>query len=81
MTRLPLSGIEAILSNDDLQVASEDAIYDFALKCWTSLTSLGKVIRLQNEPKVYRMGRRMTSHCHHINASVFILLWFVASEI
>ncbi|KAH6813208.1 POZ/BTB G-protein 1 [Perilla frutescens var. frutescens] len=31
---LPLAGIEAILCSDDLQVASEDAVYDFALK-WT----------------------------------------------
>ncbi|XP_073045065.1 BTB/POZ domain-containing protein POB1-like isoform X1 [Primulina eburnea] len=31
---LPLAGIEAILSSDDLQVASEDAVYDFVLK-WT----------------------------------------------
>ncbi|XP_051144995.1 BTB/POZ domain-containing protein POB1-like isoform X2 [Andrographis paniculata] len=31
---LPLAGIEAILSSDELQVASEDAVYDFALK-WT----------------------------------------------
>ncbi|KAL8162469.1 hypothetical protein V2J09_013958 [Rumex salicifolius] len=29
---LPISGIEAILCSDDLQVASEDAIYDFLLK-------------------------------------------------
>ncbi|KAK4743497.1 hypothetical protein SAY87_001498 [Trapa incisa] len=29
---LPLAGIEAVLSCDDLQVASEDAVYDFALK-------------------------------------------------
>ncbi|XP_031504253.1 BTB/POZ domain-containing protein POB1-like isoform X2 [Nymphaea colorata] len=29
---LPLSGIEAILSSDDLQVASEDAVFDFVLK-------------------------------------------------
>lgn len=29
---LPLAGIEAILSSDDLQVASEDAIYDFVIK-------------------------------------------------
>ncbi|KAK4761534.1 hypothetical protein SAY87_029418 [Trapa incisa] len=29
---LPLSGIEAVLSSDDLQVASEDAVYDFVLK-------------------------------------------------
>lgn len=29
---LPLSGVEAILSSDDLQVASEDAVYDFVLK-------------------------------------------------
>lgn len=32
--KLPLTGIEAILSSDDLQVASEDAVYDFVLK-WT----------------------------------------------
>ncbi|XP_055807379.1 BTB/POZ domain-containing protein POB1-like isoform X2 [Solanum dulcamara] len=32
--KLPLAGIEAILSSDDLQVASEDAVYDFLLK-WT----------------------------------------------
>ncbi|XP_010544783.1 PREDICTED: BTB/POZ domain-containing protein POB1 [Tarenaya hassleriana] len=31
---LPLAGIEAILSSDDLQIASEDAVYDFVLK-WT----------------------------------------------
>ncbi|KAF8380118.1 hypothetical protein HHK36_027590 [Tetracentron sinense] len=29
---LPLAGIEAVLSSDELQVASEDAIYDFVLK-------------------------------------------------
>ncbi|OAY68567.1 BTB/POZ domain-containing protein POB1 [Ananas comosus] len=29
---LPLVGIEAILSSDNLQVASEDVVYDFALK-------------------------------------------------
>nr|XP_010925791.1 BTB/POZ domain-containing protein POB1 isoform X2 [Elaeis guineensis] len=29
---LPLAGIEAILSSNDLQVASEDAVYDFVLK-------------------------------------------------
>ncbi|RZC22478.1 BTB/POZ domain-containing protein POB1-like [Glycine soja] len=29
---LPLAGIEAILSSDELQVASEDAVYDFVLK-------------------------------------------------
>uniref|UniRef100_A0A2P2L958 Atpob1 n=2 Tax=Rhizophora mucronata TaxID=61149 RepID=A0A2P2L958_RHIMU len=32
MITLPLAGIEAILSSDDLQVASEDAVYDFVLK-------------------------------------------------
>ncbi|CAA0830655.1 BTB/POZ domain-containing protein POB1 [Striga hermonthica] len=31
---LPLAGIEAVLSSDDLQVPSEDAVYDIALK-WT----------------------------------------------
>ncbi|CAL5417068.1 unnamed protein product [Camellia sinensis] len=30
---LVLSLIEAVLSSDDLQVASEDAVYDFVLKC------------------------------------------------
>ncbi|XP_057454732.1 BTB/POZ domain-containing protein At2g46260-like [Lotus japonicus] len=29
---LPLSGIEAILASDDLQVASEDIVFDFVLK-------------------------------------------------
>ncbi|KAG8382173.1 hypothetical protein BUALT_Bualt05G0049200 [Buddleja alternifolia] len=29
---LPLAGIETVLFSDDLQVASEDAVYDFALK-------------------------------------------------
>ncbi|KAL5993584.1 Boi protein [Asimina triloba] len=29
---LPLAGIEAILGSDDIQVASEDAVYDFVLK-------------------------------------------------
>ncbi|XP_061349846.1 BTB/POZ domain-containing protein POB1-like isoform X2 [Gastrolobium bilobum] len=29
---LPLAGVEAILSSDNLQVASEDAVYDFVLK-------------------------------------------------
>ncbi|XP_077227296.1 BTB/POZ domain-containing protein POB1-like isoform X2 [Tasmannia lanceolata] len=29
---LPLAGIEAVLCSDDLQVASEDAVYDFVLK-------------------------------------------------
>ncbi|KAG1330377.1 BTB/POZ domain-containing protein POB1 [Cocos nucifera] len=29
---LPLAGIEAIVSSNDLQVASEDAVYDFVLK-------------------------------------------------
>ncbi|KAK4490777.1 hypothetical protein RD792_001489, partial [Penstemon davidsonii] len=29
---LPIAGLEAVLSSDDLQVASEDAVYDFAMK-------------------------------------------------
>ncbi|VFQ68684.1 unnamed protein product [Cuscuta campestris] len=29
---LPLAGIEAVLSNDDLQIASEDAVFDIVLK-------------------------------------------------
>ncbi|KAH9621623.1 hypothetical protein KSS87_013662 [Heliosperma pusillum] len=29
---LPIAGIESVLSSDDLQVASEDAVYDFVLK-------------------------------------------------
>ena len=28
---LPLVGVEAVLSSDELQVASEDAVYDFVL--------------------------------------------------
>ncbi|MCD7460450.1 Boi protein [Datura stramonium] len=30
--KLPLAGVEAILSSDDLQVASEDAVYDFCFE-------------------------------------------------
>lgn len=54
---LPLAGIEAILSSDVLQVASEDAVYDFVLK-WARIhypklderrevlaTRLGRLIR------------------------------------
>nr|GEU70589.1 hypothetical protein [Tanacetum cinerariifolium] len=33
---LPLVGVEAILASDDLQVASEDAVYDFVLK-WSRI--------------------------------------------
>ncbi|PWA73243.1 TRAF-like, SKP1/BTB/POZ domain, BTB/Kelch-associated [Artemisia annua] len=33
---LPLAGVEAILASDDLQVASEDAVYDFVLK-WSRI--------------------------------------------
>ncbi|GKB16971.1 TRAF-like, SKP1/BTB/POZ domain, BTB/Kelch-associated protein, partial [Tanacetum coccineum] len=29
---LPLAGVEALLASDDLQIASEDAVYDFVLK-------------------------------------------------
>jgi hypothetical protein len=29
---LPLAGVEAMVSSDDLQVASEDVVYDFVLK-------------------------------------------------
>ncbi|XP_059442586.1 BTB/POZ domain-containing protein POB1-like isoform X2 [Corylus avellana] len=32
LLNLPLAGIEAVLSSDDLQVCSEDSIYDFVLK-------------------------------------------------
>ncbi|PSS04225.1 BTB/POZ domain-containing protein [Actinidia chinensis var. chinensis] len=32
LLNLPLAGIEAVLSSDDLQVASEDSVYDFVLK-------------------------------------------------
>lgn len=32
MLNLPIAGIEAVLSSDDLQVASEDTVYDFVLK-------------------------------------------------
>jgi len=28
---MPLAGVEAILSSDELQVAPEDAVYDFVL--------------------------------------------------
>ncbi|XP_062146218.1 BTB/POZ domain-containing protein POB1-like isoform X3 [Alnus glutinosa] len=32
LLNLPLAGIEAVLSSDDLQVGSEDSIYDFVVK-------------------------------------------------
>ncbi|CAL9128322.1 unnamed protein product [Musa textilis] len=32
LIELPLVGVEAVLSSDELQVASEDAVYDFVLK-------------------------------------------------
>lgn len=32
MLNLPLAGIESVLSSDDLQVASEDGVFDFVLK-------------------------------------------------
>ncbi|TKY70998.1 BTB/POZ domain-containing protein POB1 [Spatholobus suberectus] len=54
---LPLAGIEAVLSSDDLRMPSEDAVYDFVLK-WARIhypkiedrqdvlgTSLGPLIR------------------------------------
>ncbi|XP_020272138.1 BTB/POZ domain-containing protein POB1-like [Asparagus officinalis] len=57
---LPLVGIEAILSSDNLQVASEDAVYDFVLK-WARAhypkaeerrkilrSHLGRLIRFQH---------------------------------
>ncbi|GKE93961.1 BTB/POZ domain-containing protein POB1-like protein [Tanacetum coccineum] len=36
---LPLAGVEAIIASDDLQVASEDAVYDFVLK-WSRIQYL-----------------------------------------
>eukprot|EP00252_Welwitschia_mirabilis_P016686 TRINITY_DN3694_c0_g1_i2.p1 TRINITY_DN3694_c0_g1~~TRINITY_DN3694_c0_g1_i2.p1 ORF type:complete len:576 (-),score=106.85 TRINITY_DN3694_c0_g1_i2:162-1889(-) len=57
---LPLPGIEAVLSSDELQVASEDAVYDFVLK-WARMhypkieerreilgSRLGRLIRFPN---------------------------------
>ncbi|XP_020522005.1 BTB/POZ domain-containing protein POB1 isoform X4 [Amborella trichopoda] len=57
---LPLPGIEAVLSSDELQVANEDAVYDFVLK-WARVqyprleerrevlgTRLGRLIRFPN---------------------------------
>lgn len=57
---LPLAGVEAVLSSDELQVASEDAVYDFVLK-WARAhypkieerrevlgTRLGRLIRFPN---------------------------------
>ncbi|RDX69943.1 BTB/POZ domain-containing protein POB1, partial [Mucuna pruriens] len=54
---LPLAGIEAVLSSDELQMSSEDAVYDFVLK-WARIhypkiedrqnvlgTRLGRLIR------------------------------------
>lgn len=36
LLNLPLAGVEVLLSSDDLQVASEDIIFDFVLK-WTRI--------------------------------------------
>ncbi|XP_056860451.1 BTB/POZ domain-containing protein At2g46260 isoform X2 [Raphanus sativus] len=49
---LPLAGIEAILSSDDLQIASEDAVYDFVLK-WAR----GKYSSLEDRRKI--LGSRL----------------------
>ncbi|KAJ4870654.1 BTB/POZ domain-containing protein [Raphanus sativus] len=49
---LPLAGIEAILSSDDLQIASEDAVYDFVLK-WAR----GKYSSLEERRKI--LGSRL----------------------
>jgi hypothetical protein len=32
LTNLPLTAIEAVLSSDELQVESEDAVFDFVIK-------------------------------------------------
>ncbi|KAH7840055.1 hypothetical protein Vadar_012070 [Vaccinium darrowii] len=66
LLNLPLPGIEAVLSSDDLQVASEDAIYDLVLK-WARAhypmvedrrdvlgTRLGRLIRFP-----YMTGRKL----------------------
>ncbi|KAG0491276.1 hypothetical protein HPP92_004674 [Vanilla planifolia] len=52
---LPLAGIEAILGSDDLQVASEDAVYDLVLK-WA---------RAQY-PKVEDRREILASHLWHL---------------
>ncbi|KAG1346482.1 BTB/POZ domain-containing protein POB1 [Cocos nucifera] len=82
---LPLVGIEAILSSDDLQVASEDAVYDFVLK-WTRRhypnleerreilgSSLGRLIRFPY--MTCRKLRKVLTHndLDHENASKAVL--------
>ncbi|OMO79680.1 BTB/POZ-like protein [Corchorus capsularis] len=51
---LPLAGIEAVFSSDDLQIASEDAVYDFVLK-WARIHYL----RLEERREILgtRLGR------------------------
>lgn len=53
---LPLAGIEAILSSNELQIASEDAVYDFVLK-WAR----GQYPKLEER-------RQILSVLHHLFA-------------
>jgi hypothetical protein len=55
LLNLPLAGIEAVLSCDDLQVCSEDSIYDFVLK-WARI----------HYPKLEDRREILTSHLCHL---------------
>lgn len=52
---LPLSGIEAVLSSDNLQIASEDAVFDFVLK-WARM----------HYPKLEERREVWSSHLLHL---------------
>ncbi|KAK4728828.1 hypothetical protein R3W88_021816 [Solanum pinnatisectum] len=52
---LPLSGIEAVLSSDNLQIASEDAVFDFLLK-WARM----------HYPKLEERREVWSSHLLHL---------------
>ena len=55
--RLSLAGIEAIFSCDDLQVASEDLVYDLILK-W----SRTQYPELEERQEILGSRKRLASH-------------------
>ena len=59
---LPLVGIEAVLSSDDLQVASEDAVYDFVSKwAWAQYPKLEEHGEFMEVGKVTEYGWHLQS--------------------
>ncbi|PHT92324.1 BTB/POZ domain-containing protein POB1 [Capsicum annuum] len=59
--RLPLWGIEVVLSSDNLHIASEDDVHDFAVK-WAHM----HYPSLEERRKAFRLGRQgffLSAHC------------------